>query len=88
MGTPSRFCDVYVSTFQPCVLTDSSSLTLTDATRVHIVEPQWNPAMEAQAIAQARRIGQTQAVTVTKYVAEGTVEQVRSPSCAYVATTA
>ncbi|KAI0376819.1 SNF2 family N-terminal domain-containing protein [Hypomontagnella monticulosa] len=50
-------------------------LTLTNADRVHIVEPQWNPAVEAQAIARARRMGQTRTVTVVKYVTESTVEK-------------
>lgn len=52
------------------------SLTLTNANRVHIVEPHWNPALEAQAIARVLRMGQTQTVTIVKYITEGTVEQV------------
>ena len=51
-------------------------MTLTAASQVHIVEPQWNPAIEAQAIARAHRMGQTRPVTVIKYVAKKTVEKV------------
>ncbi|KAH0537128.1 hypothetical protein FGG08_006061, partial [Glutinoglossum americanum] len=55
--------------------TGAIGLTLTNANRVHIVEPQWNPSVEAQAIARALRMGQTRTVTVIKYVTEKTVEQ-------------
>jgi hypothetical protein len=40
------------------------------------VEPQWNPTIEAQAIGRALRLGQTQQVTVMRYIMENTVEQV------------
>jgi len=43
---------------------------------VHIVEPQWNPAVEEQAVARVLRMGQTRSVTVFRYVIENTVEQV------------
>ena len=52
------------------------SLNLTQASRIHIVEPQWNPTIEAQAIGRALRLGQTQQVTVMRYIMENTVEQV------------
>jgi SNF2 family DNA or RNA helicase len=41
------------------------------------VEPQWNPSVENQAIARALRLGQAQAVTVTRYVVDQSVELVR-----------
>ena len=47
------------------------------ANRVFIVEPQWNPSIENQAVARALRLGQEQTVLVTRYVVEQTVEQVR-----------
>ncbi|KAF2684141.1 hypothetical protein K458DRAFT_38039 [Lentithecium fluviatile CBS 122367] len=55
--------------------TGAVGLTLTVANRVHIVEPQWNPSVEEQAIARALRMGQTRAVTVVRYVTENTVER-------------
>ena len=52
------------------------SLNLATANRVFLVEPQWNPSVENQAIARALRLGQEQAVQVTRYIVNGTVEQV------------
>jgi SWI/SNF-related matrix-associated actin-dependent regulator of chromatin subfamily A3 len=51
-------------------------LNLTSANRVFIVEPQWNPSVENQAISRAIRIKQTSSVLVTRYMIKGTVEQV------------
>ncbi|RYP45905.1 hypothetical protein DL768_007809 [Monosporascus sp. mg162] len=53
----------------------SKRLNLTAANNVHIVEPQWNPSIEQQAIARAVRMGQTRVVTVFRYVTRGTVEE-------------
>jgi hypothetical protein len=47
------------------------------ATHVHIVEPQWNPSVEEQAIARALRMGQTNSVKVFRYIMKNTVEEVR-----------
>jgi SWI/SNF-related matrix-associated actin-dependent regulator of chromatin subfamily A3 len=44
---------------------------------VFLVEPQWNPSVENQAIARALRLGQEQAVLVTRYVVDQSVELVR-----------
>jgi SWI/SNF-related matrix-associated actin-dependent regulator of chromatin subfamily A3 len=49
------------------------------ANRVFIVEPQWNPSVENQAIARALRIGQEQPVLVTRYIVQDSVEQVGTP---------
>jgi hypothetical protein len=45
---------------------------------VHLVEPQWNPSVEEQAVARAVRIGQTRPVTVMRYIVKRTVEEVRN----------
>ena len=50
-------------------------LNLATANRVFIVEPQWNPSVENQAIARALRLGQEQDVQVTRYVVTKSVEQ-------------
>uniref|UniRef100_A0A7S0X4D7 Helicase C-terminal domain-containing protein n=2 Tax=Mantoniella antarctica TaxID=81844 RepID=A0A7S0X4D7_9CHLO len=50
-------------------------LTLTAATHVFILEPNMNPAVEAQAIGRAYRMGQTSAVSVYRMVVKGTVEE-------------
>lgn len=55
--------------------TGAVGLNLTVANQVHIVEPQWNPSVEEQAIARAVRMGQTREVTVFRYVLQNTVEQ-------------
>ncbi|KAJ3548305.1 hypothetical protein NM208_g1071 [Fusarium decemcellulare] len=55
--------------------TGAVGLTLTAANCVHIIEPQWNPSVEQQAIGRALRIGQTRKVTIFKYVTKSTVEQ-------------
>ncbi|KAF2658988.1 hypothetical protein K491DRAFT_224216 [Lophiostoma macrostomum CBS 122681] len=55
--------------------TGAVGLNLATANRVFIVEPQWNPSVENQAIARALRLGQEQAVQVTRYVVKKSVEQ-------------
>ncbi|KAJ3548576.1 hypothetical protein NM208_g940 [Fusarium decemcellulare] len=49
-------------------------LNLTAASHVYILEPQWNPSVESQAIGRVSRLGQEKAVTVTRYIVRGTVE--------------
>jgi hypothetical protein len=46
-------------------------LNLQEASRVYITSPAWNPATELQAIARSHRTGQTQTVTVRKFVYVG-----------------
>lgn len=41
-----------------------------------MLEPQWNPSIEEQAMARIHRIGQTQAVTTIRYVMENSLEEV------------
>jgi len=50
-------------------------LNLTAADHVILVEPWWNPAVEAQAIDRAHRIGQASPVTASRLIARGTVEE-------------
>ncbi|KAK6077636.1 ATP-dependent dna helicase rhp16b [Seiridium cupressi] len=59
------------------IMTGAVGLTLTAANRVHLVEPQWNPSGEDQAIARALRMGQERRVSIFKYVTKGTVEEAR-----------
>lgn len=49
-------------------------LNLTAAEYVYLLDPWWNPAVEAQAIDRAHRIGQTQQVIATRVVARDTIE--------------
>ncbi len=52
-----------------------TGLNLTGADTVVIYDPWWNPAVEAQAMDRAHRIGQTRAVTSYKLIVAGTVEE-------------
>jgi superfamily II DNA or RNA helicase len=52
-----------------------TGLTLTAADHVFLVDPWWNPAVEAQAADRAHRIGQERPVFVYRLVAQGTVEE-------------
>jgi SNF2 family DNA or RNA helicase len=50
-------------------------LNLTEADYVFILDPWWNPAVEAQAIDRAHRIGQTKKVFTYKFIMSDTVEE-------------
>lgn len=50
-------------------------ITLTRAEYVFLLDPWWNPAVEAQAIDRVHRIGQSQTVFVYRLVSRGTVEE-------------
>lgn len=50
-------------------------LNLTAADYVFILDPWWNPAVEAQAIARAHRIGQQRPVTALRFLAKDTIEE-------------
>jgi SNF2 family DNA or RNA helicase len=52
-----------------------AGLNLTAADYVLHLDPWWNPAVEDQAAGRAHRIGQTQPVTVYRFVARGTIEE-------------
>jgi superfamily II DNA or RNA helicase len=49
-------------------------LTLTEADRVVIVDPAWNPSVDSQSVDRAYRIGQTKNVVVYRLISCGTVE--------------
>ena len=50
-------------------------LNLTAADYVYLLDPWWNPAVEAQAIDRAHRIGRTRQVIATRLVARNTIEE-------------
>jgi SNF2 family DNA or RNA helicase len=50
-------------------------LNLTAADYIYILDPWWNPAVEAQAVDRAHRIGQTRRVFAYRLIAKGTVEE-------------
>jgi SNF2 family DNA or RNA helicase len=51
-----------------------AGVNLTAADTVILYDPWWNPAVEAQAIDRAHRIGQTKPVFVHRMIATGTIE--------------
>ena len=59
---------------------NTNRLNLTIANCVYILEPQWNPMIESQAIARVLRIGQERDVQVVRYIVTGTVEEVSQHS--------
>jgi SNF2 family DNA or RNA helicase len=50
-------------------------LTLTEADYCFVLDPWWNPAVEAQAVDRAHRIGQQRPVMVYRMVATDTIEE-------------
>lgn len=51
-------------------------VNLAAASRVHLIEPQWNPMVEAQAVDRVHRIGQAREVLTTRYVTRSSIEEV------------
>ena len=50
-------------------------MNLTAAEYVFLLDPWWNPAVEAQAIDRTHRIGQTRSVFAYRLIAKDTVEE-------------
>ena len=50
-------------------------LNLTSANKVFMMEPQFNPAAEAQAVERVHRLGQTRDVEITRYIMRGSFEE-------------
>ncbi|KAH8652694.1 SNF2 family N-terminal domain-containing protein [Tricladium varicosporioides] len=55
--------------------TGAVGLNLAVASRIYLLEPQWNPSIELQAIGRALRLGQTDQVTIVRYIMKDTVEE-------------
>lgn len=53
----------------------SVGLNLTAATHVHLVEPQWNPMVEAQAAARVDRLDQDKDVVILRYIVKDSIEE-------------
>ncbi|KAH8746513.1 SNF2 family N-terminal domain-containing protein [Diaporthe sp. PMI_573] len=50
-------------------------LNLTAASRAYLMEPQWNPAIEEQALARVYRLGQTRPVVTVRFFVNETIEE-------------
>ena len=55
---------------------DCIRVDLTVANHVHLIEPQWNPMVEAQAVDRVDRIGQERGVVITRYIMLTSIETV------------
>jgi SNF2 family DNA or RNA helicase len=67
--------DSRASVFLLSLKAGGSGLNLTAASYVILYDPWWNPAVEAQAIDRAHRIGQTQPVMAYRLLARNTIEE-------------
>lgn len=74
-GVIGRFRSGEVPVFLVSLKAGGTGLTLTEADYVVLMDPWWNPSVEAQAVDRAHRIGQTRKVHVYRLVARGTVEE-------------
>ncbi|KAF7534943.1 hypothetical protein G7054_g5773 [Neopestalotiopsis clavispora] len=50
-------------------------LNLTAGNNVYVMEPQYNPAAEAQAVDRVHRIGQKREVNIVRYIMENSIEE-------------
>lgn len=72
----ARFqADPTLSVFLISLKAGGVGLNLTAADYVFILDPWWNPAVEAQAVDRAHRIGQTRPVIAYRLLARNTVEE-------------
>jgi hypothetical protein len=67
--------DPQVRVFLLSLKAGGTGLNLTAASYVYLIDPWWNPAVEAQAIDRAYRIGQHQNVQAIRLICPGTVEE-------------
>lgn len=59
---------------------------LSVASRVHFLEPQWNPSIESQAVGRVLRLGQEKKCYIVRYVMKGSIEKVRQHSSSWPVT--
>ena len=71
----AEFTDGDAPAFVISLKAGGSGLTLTQADYVFILDPWWNPAVEAQAVDRTHRIGQDKPVFVYRMIAEDTIEE-------------
>jgi SNF2 family DNA or RNA helicase len=63
------------SIFLISLKTGGVGLNLTNANYVFLLDPWWNPAVENQAIDRCYRIGQSDPVTVYRFISKGSIEE-------------
>ncbi|HRG65530.1 MAG TPA: DEAD/DEAH box helicase, partial [Saprospiraceae bacterium] len=67
--------DEKCSVFMISLKAGGTGLNLTSANYVLILDPWWNPFAESQAIGRSYRMGQSQKVTVIRFLAKDTIEE-------------
>ena len=67
--------DQHLKVFLISIKAGGLGLNLTEADYVFILDPWWNPAVEAQAVDRAHRIGQKKKVFTYKFITRNTVEE-------------
>jgi SNF2 family DNA or RNA helicase len=70
-----RFKDGTDPLFLTSLKAGGFGLNLTEADYCFLLDPWWNPAIEAQAVDRTHRIGQTRSVMVYRLVAKDTIEE-------------
>ena len=75
-GQVERFqTDASLKVFLISLKAGGLGLNLTKADYVFILDPWWNPAIEAQAVDRAHRLGQENKVFTYKFISKNTVEE-------------
>lgn len=64
-----------VTVFLISITAGGLGLNLTTASKVYVMEPQFNPAAEAQAVDRVHRLGQTRDVFITRFIMEHSFEE-------------
>ena len=67
--------DASLRVFLVSITCGGQGLDLTAANHAYLLEPQWNPMLEEQAMARVHRLGQKKAVRLVRLVMEGTFEE-------------
>ena len=66
--------DVSVTVFLISLKAGGIALNLTEASRVFVMDPWWNPAVEDQAMDRIHRLGQYRPIKITRMVIENSIE--------------
>ncbi|KAF7509219.1 hypothetical protein GJ744_008279 [Endocarpon pusillum] len=67
--------DHEITVFLVSITCGGLGLDLTAANKAYIMEPQWNPMIEEQALDRIHRLGQNKEVTTVRYVIRGSFEE-------------
>lgn len=67
--------DPHIEVFLISITAGGLGLNLTTGSKAYVMEPQYNPAAEAQAVDRVHRLGQTREVTVTRFIMKDSFEE-------------